>query len=103
MPIAIALQLSRAVWITYAVVSRHREEPDCTGITTIDGTRPGRKVPDGQFGPPVGEEIRILAGANRSLVDHAGKLWNADAGFRGGSAVKSTVQHVGQNAGLGLL
>src|SRR5579871_1243795 len=43
---------------------------------------------ESQFGPPSGEEIRILAGANRSLVDHAGKLWSADAGFSGGKAVR---------------
>ncbi|HEY1210595.1 MAG TPA: malectin domain-containing carbohydrate-binding protein [Terracidiphilus sp.] len=49
---------------------------------------------ESQFGPPTGEEVRILAGAGRSFVDHAGKLWNADAGFDGGSAVKSSVQHI---------
>jgi hypothetical protein len=46
------------------------------------------------FGPPLGEEVRILAGANRSFVDHAGKLWSADAWSTGGSAVKSPVQHI---------
>ncbi|MGO9637800.1 MAG: malectin domain-containing carbohydrate-binding protein [Terracidiphilus sp.] len=49
---------------------------------------------ESQFGPPLGEEVRILAGAGRSFVDHAGKLWNADAWFDGGTAVKSTVQHI---------
>ena len=49
---------------------------------------------ESQFGPPQGEEIRILAGAARSFVDHAGKLWNADAWFDGGAAVKSSVQHI---------
>jgi len=49
---------------------------------------------ESQFGPPTGEEVRILAGAGRSFVDHAGKLWNADAWFDGGSAVKSSVQHI---------
>jgi hypothetical protein len=47
-----------------------------------------------EYGPPVGEEIRILAGASRSFVDHAGKLWSADTGFTGGTAVKSAVQHI---------
>jgi hypothetical protein len=42
----------------------------------------------------VGEELRILAGAGRSFVDHAGKLWNADAWFEGGTAVQSSVQHI---------
>jgi hypothetical protein len=51
---------------------------------------------EAQFGPPTGAEIRILAGAGRSFVDHAGKLWNADAWFDGGTAVKSSVQHIGR-------
>jgi hypothetical protein len=42
----------------------------------------------------VGEEIRILAGSGRGFVDHAGKLWNADAWFDGGMAVKSDVQNI---------
>ncbi len=49
---------------------------------------------ESQLGPPVGEEIRILAGSGRGFVDHAGKLWNADAWFDGGTAVKSTVQSI---------
>ncbi|MGD0293498.1 MAG: malectin domain-containing carbohydrate-binding protein [Terracidiphilus sp.] len=49
---------------------------------------------ESQFGPPLGEEIRILAGAGRSFVDHAGKLWIADAWFDGGIAVKSSVQQI---------
>jgi hypothetical protein len=49
---------------------------------------------EAQFGPPVGEEVRILAGATRSFVDHAGKLWSADMGSTGGFAVKSPVQHI---------
>lgn len=46
------------------------------------------------LGPPAGPEIRILAGARRSRVDHAGKLWSADAWFTGGTAVQSTVLHI---------
>ena len=45
------------------------------------------------FGPPPGDEVRILAGATRSFVDHAGKLWSADTWVTGGSAVKGPVQH----------
>jgi hypothetical protein len=52
--------------------------------------------PEAQLGPPTGAEIRILAGAGRSFVDHAGKLWNADVWFDGGTAVKSAVQHIGR-------
>jgi len=47
-----------------------------------------------QFGPPGGPEIRILAGASRSLVDHAGKMWSSDTGFSGGTAVKSGALHI---------
>jgi hypothetical protein len=55
-----------------------------------------RTVPldDSQVGLPVGPEIRILAGAGRSLVDHAGKLWSADAYSSGGTAVKGAAVHI---------
>ena len=46
------------------------------------------------IGLPNGDELRILAGAGRSYVDHAGKLWSADTYFSGGIAVKSAVQHI---------
>lgn len=49
---------------------------------------------EAQFGPSIGEEIRILAGANRSFVDRAGKLWVADVWSTGRSALKSPVQHI---------
>ena len=51
---------------------------------------------ENQFGPPGGEEVRILAGEMRSMVDHAGKLWLADTEFTGGSAVKIGAQHIGR-------
>src|SRR3569623_1218534 len=82
-----------AVGTTY-LATRHRSEE--RAVSSADAARVQGDVPDGHFGPPAGEEIRILAGASRSLVEHAGKLWSADAGFSGGSAVKSTVQHVGR-------
>ena len=49
---------------------------------------------ESQLGPPMGEEVRILAGSGRSYVDHAGKLWNADAWFSGGTVVQSDVLHI---------
>jgi hypothetical protein len=49
---------------------------------------------EAQFGPPSGEEVRILAGSTRGFVDHAGKLWNADAWFDGGTAVKGSTEHI---------
>ena len=45
-------------------------------------------------GLPVGEEVRILAGAGRKYVDHAGKLWSPDSYFSSGAAVPSAVQHI---------
>lgn len=45
-------------------------------------------------GLPVGDELRILAGAGHSYVDRAGKLWSPDAYFSGGKGVRSTVQHI---------
>lgn len=47
-----------------------------------------------QIGPPIGEEVRILSGSSRSFVDHAGKLWSADTWFDGGTAVKTSVEHI---------
>ena len=49
---------------------------------------------DSPFGPPPGDEVRILAGAARSFVDHAGKLWSADSWVTGGTAVKGPAQHI---------
>jgi len=45
-------------------------------------------------GLPIGDEIRILAGATRSYVDRSGKLWNPDGNFSGGAPVRSPVQHI---------
>jgi hypothetical protein len=60
----------------------------------VSATGPGNLAVDLAVGLPSGEEIRILCGATRSQADHAGKLWSADAGFTGGTAVKSDVQHI---------
>jgi hypothetical protein len=62
-------------------------------LATVTSPSP-EQLSESQLGPPVGEEIRILAGSGRSFVDHAGKLWNADAWFDGGTAVKSSVQQI---------
>src|SRR6185437_12111819 len=49
---------------------------------------------DAGIGVPLGDEVRILCGGSRSLVDHAGKLWSSDTDFTGGTAVKSAVSHI---------
>ncbi|HTW80919.1 MAG TPA: malectin domain-containing carbohydrate-binding protein [Terracidiphilus sp.] len=71
-------------------LARTAKEPPPTGEVS-QRTAP---FDDSPIGLPVGPEIRILAGAPRSLVDHAGKLWSADAWFTGGTVVKSAVAHV---------
>jgi len=45
-------------------------------------------------GLPVGDEVRILAGGARNLVDRSGKLWAADAYFSGGVGVRSSAAHI---------
>lgn len=50
--------------------------------------------PEPSIGLPVGEEVHILAGSSRKYVDHAGKLWNPDVYFSGGTVVAGTVQHI---------
>ena len=51
-------------------------------------------APEPAVGLPVGDEVRILAGATRKYVDHAGKLWSPDSYFSGGAAVASPIQHI---------
>ncbi len=69
---------------------RQAQPPAPVAVSDVPASFP----PDILVGPPTGEEIRILCGGSRSLVDHAGKLWNADAWFTGGAPVKSAVQHI---------
>jgi malectin (di-glucose binding ER protein) len=45
-------------------------------------------------GLPPGDEVRILAGSTRSLVDHAGKLWSADLHFTGGTATRNEARRI---------
>jgi hypothetical protein len=67
---------------------RRRAEP------RIETAQSSVRSSDAQFGLPMGQEVRILSGGSRSFVDHAGKLWSADAWFSGGTPVKVTVQQV---------
>ena len=53
-----------------------------------------QSAPEPAVGLPVGDEIRILAGSSRNYVDRAGKLWTPDVDFEGGTAGRSTVQHI---------
>jgi hypothetical protein len=60
----------------------------------VELVQPSNRAADSQFGLPNGQEVRILAGGSRSLVDHAGKFWSEDTEFAGGTAVKATVQQI---------
>lgn len=60
----------------------------------IAAVNPPSEGPAFPLGPPSGDEVRILAGAGRSFVDHADKLWSGDEDFTGGTAVKSSIEHI---------
>ena len=82
--IAGAVFLSLALWYAWHLSRQQKPvQPE------------GRQAPlagqtfEPPLGPPGGEEIRILAGSGRSFVDHADKMWSADEGFTGGTAVNS--------------
>jgi hypothetical protein len=84
--------ISALALILYFAWSPHRQ-PKVSLVAPA--SEPASVAPsEAQFGPPIGEEVRILAGASRSFVDHAGKLWSADMWYTGGFAVKSPVQHI---------
>ncbi len=78
-----------AVGVTWLVVRHRWSAPPPTQSNVVSST-----ASSAQIGPPPGEEIRILAGSDRSLVDHAGKLWNSDTWFRGGISVHSGMEHI---------
>ena len=86
----VVVMAALALIVAYVWSINHR--PKASAVTPPP--EPAIAVPaETQFGPPIGEEVRILAGASRSFVDHAGKLWGADMWSTGGSAIKSPVQH----------
>jgi Malectin domain len=87
--VLVALLLAVGLGLPWLLLGIRKEAPPAAVAV-----HPTPAPADLQVGPPTGEEIRILAGATRSFVDHAGKLWSADAGFTGGSAIKSSVQHI---------
>jgi len=74
-----------------AYLARQKPKPQPVAYSAYESQQPALEP---SIGLPVGEEVRILAGANRKYVDHAGKLWNPDVYFSGGTAVPSAVQHI---------
>lgn len=68
---------------------RRPEHMPAVGKTDLQAAPSGMLV-----GLPPGDEVRILAGSPRSLVDHAGKLWSADADFSGGTAMRNEARRI---------
>ncbi len=89
---AALLFLAALAFVFYYGGSTHRRDRDSSDAGPAN-TAPVA-VADSPFGPPPGDEVRILAGATRSFVDHAGKLWSADTWATGGTAVKGPPQHI---------
>ena len=56
--------------------------------------RPVAALPESPIGFPVGNEIRILAGATHSYVDRSGKPWSPDSHFTGGRPIESAIRHI---------
>jgi len=84
-----AVLATLALGLGYVLLAhRQTKQPQSAAVLNESAT----SSVDPQLGPPMGEEVRILAGSGRSFVDHAGKLWNADTRFAGGTAVKSSAQ-----------
>jgi len=88
--IAAVVLFMLVLWYVWHVARQQRQVQHEAGVAPLAGTASEIAV-----GPPGGEEVRMLAGASRSFVDHADKMWSADAFFTGGTAVKSTIQHIG--------
>jgi hypothetical protein len=85
--------LAMAAALATVWVRSHRP-PDEAAAPVPAAEKPAAFPPELGTGLRSGDEIRILCGGPRSLVDHAGKLWTADERFTGGNAVKSEVQHI---------
>ena len=71
-------------------LGRDRQRPQ----TVAPSSHPVAALPESPVGLPVGNEVRILAGATRRYVDRSGKLWGPDAHFTGGHAVQSSAQYI---------
>ena len=60
----------------------------------VSSSQAAPSPPELPAGLPVGDELRIVAGATRTYVDRAGKSWNPDIYFSGGKPVRSPVPHI---------
>jgi hypothetical protein len=80
--------LAALAWVAY--VTRNKPSPQPVASTS---DLP-EAIAERPVGLPVGNEVRILAGADRRYVDRAGKLWNRDSYFTGGTPTRSPIQHI---------
>jgi hypothetical protein len=97
-----APQQVRKIWLVLAPVGvllllagagfllRHRlrPQPVASPVTRVATTE------ESPVGLPVGDEVRILAGASRAFVDRSGKSWSPDAYFSGGTTVHSATAYI---------
>jgi len=81
-----------AVVLAFVVIFAARMRMTSRTVTQTPAKAQESATP--MVGLPVGDEIRILAGSNRSYVDRSGKLWNPDQYFTGGTIVRSPLQHI---------
>jgi hypothetical protein len=88
--------LSFAIWYVWHLSRQQKPTPHEGEQAPLGGT-----AVEPLLGPPGGEEVRILAGAGRSFVDHADKMWSADEGFTGGTEVKSSIEHIARTLNPG--
>ncbi len=88
--------LSFALWFAWHLLRQQKPAPREDEQAPLAGVNF-----EPPLGPPGGEEIRILAGSGRSFVDHADKMWSADEGFSGGTAVKSSIEHIARTLNPG--
>ena len=89
-----ALPLIAAIAVTLAIVGLTVWQQRKTRIPVVQSPQVAQAVAGLPVGLPVGEELRIVAGASRAYVDRAGKSWNPDAYFSGGKPVRSPAQHI---------
>jgi hypothetical protein len=84
-PIGVLLLLAGAGFL---LRHRLRPQPVASPVTRIATTE------ESPVGLPVGDEVRILAGASRAFVDRSGKSWSPDAYFSGGTPVHSAAAYI---------
>lgn len=83
--IAIVLLLSTEVY---------RERPRALQARAPAVSEPSLTEADTTHVTGLTNEVRILAGATKSYMDHSGKLWNPDSYYSGGVGARSPMHHI---------